>query len=129
MQSTSPPVLPPVHLADVSFEHWLQALNVTIRYTREIVTDGSGDDSYSAGTSSLSASSLFYTCPLETVITEAGEAGMAFSTLYPLSRKETEPLEGATPSLSPSLQEKIQIFTLAAYTRGLMVHPHLQVNI
>ncbi|KAJ8865906.1 hypothetical protein PR048_033429 [Dryococelus australis] len=149
LSNTVLPLLPPLGtlqttssaVSTLTFEAWLQAVKIALKYKRKIQSntkksqgkrssprlqsrDKSVEDISDVGVSESnpeihSAEQLFYTCPIDQIGIELGENGQKFMEV--VSSTVAPP-----PVLSANLSDMILLYSQAAYTKGLGVHPHVE---
>ncbi|GLH05833.1 E3 ubiquitin-protein ligase UBR1 [Gryllus bimaculatus] len=140
---------------ELALEPWLQGLRVALKYKRRLGRGRSAEPasptpaaaagtagSAAAGAAAVAAAASdaslgspeppadeaepqpqFYTCPIDQVLVEMGDLAGDFAALFP--SEGTPDGSPASSQLSENLSEMIQLFSLATYTKGLGVHPHM----
>ncbi|XP_063240177.1 E3 ubiquitin-protein ligase UBR2 [Bacillus rossius redtenbacheri] len=148
LSNTVLPLLPPLGTLQttssavntLTFEMWIQAIKIALKYKRKIPNNAkksqgkrssprlqnrekSPDDSADAAAGEGSAEThlmeqLFYTCPIDQVGIELGESGKPYM-------EAISSTVANAPMLSANMSDMILLYSQAAYTKGLGVHPHM----
>lgn len=146
LSNTVLPLVPPLNVLqpsyprnDLSFDNWLLAVNCALYKKIKVchgilkcnetcknihcnacinATSGSIPESDSLAdcevNCSLQTHQVFYSLPFDIKSLDLGETKELFTKLFPTD----------VPKLNDELENTIQVFTQATYTRGLNVHPH-----